>query len=283
MLALRNWTPLQQQLLAQQLTAFQQAEARRKLLREEIAAEVASDPQLLKLIRLLGIRDKVELHFVTPMPGAFTRPRASEILGDFLEKKNIRLTTDFSVARVDNERRVIVSWEEEEIRYDVLVSIPVNMGDACIKRSGMGNEFNYVPTDKETLRARDFDNIFVIGDATNLSSSKAGSVAHFQSEILYENFLDHIDGRPMRAKFDGHANCFIESGGGKGMLIDFNYDVEPLPGKFPFPGIGPFSLLEETKMNHYGKILFRWMYWHVLLRGLELPLESQMSMAGKRP
>ncbi len=231
----------------------------------------------------LGIRDKVELHFVTPMPGAFTRPRASEILGDFLEKKNIRLTTDFSVARVDNERRVIVSWEEEEIRYDVLVSIPVNMGDACIKRSGMGNEFNYVPTDKETLRARDFDNIFVIGDATNLSSSKAGSVAHFQSEILYENFLDHIDGRPMRAKFDGHANCFIESGGGKGMLIDFNYDVEPLPGKFPFPGIGPFSLLEETKMNHYGKILFRWMYWHVLLRGLELPLESQMSMAGKRP
>jgi sulfide:quinone oxidoreductase len=231
----------------------------------------------------LGIRDKVDLHFVTPLPGAFTRPKASAILGDFLEKKNIKLTTEFGIARVDNEKKAIVSWEEDEIPYDVLISIPTNMGDECIKRSDMGNEFNYVRTNKETLQAKDFDNIFVIGDATDLPSSKAGSVAHFQSEILFENFIDHAEGRPMRAQFDGHANCFIESGHGKGMLIDFNYDVEPLPGQFPFPGIGPFSLLSETKMNHYGKIMFRWMYWHLLLRGLELPMESQMSMAGKRP
>jgi sulfide:quinone oxidoreductase len=231
----------------------------------------------------LGIRDKVDLHFVTPLPGAFTRPKASAILGDFLEKKNIKLTTEFGIARVDNDKKAIVSWEEDEIPYDVLISISTNMGDECIKRSDMGNEFNYVRTNKETLQAKDFDNIFVIGDATDLSSSKAGSVAHFQSEILFENFIDHVEGRPMRAQFDGHANCFIESGHGKGMLIDFNYDVEPLPGQFPFPGIGPFSLLSETKMNHYGKIMFRWMYWHLLLRGLELPMESQMSMAGKRP
>ena len=231
----------------------------------------------------LGIRDKVDLRLVSPLPGAFTKPKAAGVLGDFLAKKNIHLTTEFGCQRVDSERKVLVSWEEEEIPYDVLVSIPTNMGDACIKRSGMGNEFNFIPTDKQTLRSRDFENIFVIGDATNLPSSKAGSVAHFESEILYENFLDHVDGRLMRARFDGHANCFIESGFGKGMLIDFNYNVEPLPGQFPFPGVGPFSLLHETKMNHYGKILFRWMYWHVLLRGLELPLESQMSMAGKRP
>jgi hypothetical protein len=70
----------------------------------------------------------------------------------------------------------------------------------------------------------------------------------------------------MRGRFDGHANCFIESGFGKGILIDFNYDTEPLPGKFPLPGIGPFSLLEETEMNHYGKIMFRWMYWNFLLK-----------------
>ena len=231
----------------------------------------------------LGIRDKVDLHFVTPLPGAFTRPKASSILGDFLDKKNIKLTTEFGIARVDNDKKAIVSWDEDEIPYDLLVSIPTNMGDECIKRSDLGNEFNFVKTNKETLQSRDFDNIFIIGDATDLPSSKAGSVAHFQSEILFENFIDHVEGRPMRAQFDGHANCFIESGHGKGILIDFNYDVEPLPGQFPFPGIGPFSLLSETKMNHYGKIMFRWMYWHLLLRGSELPMESQMSMAGKRP
>jgi len=229
-----------------------------------------------------GMRDKVDIYFVTPLPGAFTKPKASAILGDFLEKKNIKLITEFNIARIDNEEKKIVSWDETEIPFDVLVTIPTNKGDEAIARSGLGDELNFIPTDKHTLIAEGFDNIFVIGDATNLPSSKAGSVAHFQSDILFENFLDIIEGRKPSAKFDGHANCFIESGFGKCILIDFNYDTEPLPGKFPLPGIGPFSLLEETKMNHYGKMMFRWMYWHYLLKGVELPIESQMTMAGKR-
>ena len=229
-----------------------------------------------------GIRDKVDIHFVTPLPGAFTKPRASAILGDFLSKKNIKLTSEFNIARVDNETKSIISWDENKIPFDLLITIPTNMGDEAISRSGIGDEFNYVATDKGSLKASNFDNIFVIGDATDLPSSKAGSVAHFQSEILTENFLASVENREMTAKFDGHANCFIESGFGKGILIDFNYDTEPLPGKFPLPGIGPFSLLEETKMNHYGKLMFRWTYWNFLLKGLELPIESNMSMAGKR-
>ncbi|MHB1687776.1 MAG: type III sulfide quinone reductase, selenoprotein subtype [Ignavibacteriaceae bacterium] len=229
-----------------------------------------------------GIRDKVDIHFVTPLPGAFTKPKASEILGDFLSKKNIHLTTDFNIARVDNQNKKIISWDERDVPFDVLVTIPTNMGDEVIARSGMGDELNFIPTDKQTLQVEGYDNIFAIGDATNLPSSKAGSVAHFESEILFENFLSVIEGREPREKFDGHANCFIESGFGKGILIDFNYDTEPLPGKFPLPGVGPFSLLEETKMNHYGKVMFRWMYWNFLLKGLELPVESRMSMAGKR-
>lgn len=229
-----------------------------------------------------GIRDKVDLHLVTPLPGAFTKPRASAKLGDILNLKNIRITTEFNIARVDNENKKIVSWDDIEIPFDVLVTIPTNMGDEAIMRSGMGDELNFIPTDKATLRSKEYENIFVIGDATDLPSSKAGSVAHFQSDILLENILSAIEGRNLQASFDGHANCFIESGFGKGILIDFNYDTEPLPGKFPLPGVGPFSLLEETKMNHYGKVMFRWMYWNFLLKGLELPVDSHMSMAGKR-
>jgi sulfide:quinone oxidoreductase len=229
-----------------------------------------------------GIRDKVDIQFVTPLPGAFTKPRASEILGDFLDKKHIHLVSEFSIGRVDNERKTIVSWDEHEVPFDALVTIPTNMGNEAIARSGLGDELSFVPTDKQTLQSEQFENIFVIGDATNLPSSKAGSVAHFQSDILYENLLSVIEGRQPEEQFDGHANCFIESGFGKGILIDFNYDTEPLPGKFPLPGVGPFSLLEETKMNHYGKVMFRWMYWNFLLKGLELPIESHMSMAGKR-
>ncbi len=229
-----------------------------------------------------GIRDKVELNLVTPLSGAFTKPKASQILGDLLSRKRINVTPDFGLARVDSKEKKLVGWDDTEVGYDLLVSVPTNMGDPCIGRSGLGDELNYVPTDKQTLLAKGLDNVFVIGDATNLPSSKAGSVVHFQSEVLFENFLEHIDKRPMPARFDGHTNCFIESGFGKGLLIDFNYETEPLPGEFPLPGVGPFSLLQESSMNHYGKLMFRWVYWNVLLRGLELPIGSAMSMAGKR-
>ena len=229
-----------------------------------------------------GLRDKVEIEYVTPLPGAFTKPKAAELLGDFLDRKNIKLTSEFALASVDSEANKIVSWDEREVPYDLLISVPVNKGDEAIARSGFGDELNYVPTDKHTLRSKVADNIFVIGDATDLPSSKAGSVAHFQADILFENLQAAIDERPLPAKFDGHANCFIESGFNKGLLIDFNYETEPLPGKFPLPGIGPFALLEETRMNHYGKMMFRWVYWNLLLRGTELPIESAMTMAGKR-
>lgn len=229
-----------------------------------------------------GRRNKVEIEYVTPLSGAFTKPRASALLGDFLTRKNIHLTPDFAIARVESEARKIVSWDEREVPYDLLVTVPTNMGDESIARSGFGDELNFIPTDKHTLRSKVRDNIFVLGDATDLPASKAGSVAHFQADILFENLLAAIDERPLPAHFDGHANCFIESGFNQGLLIDFNYETEPLPGKFPLPGIGPFSLLEETKMNHYGKMMFRWVYWNLLLRGAELPIEAEMTMAGKR-
>lgn len=229
-----------------------------------------------------GIRDKVDITFVTPLPGAFTKPKASQFLGNFLEKKGVNLEPEFAIERVDSDARKIISYDEREVEYDLLVTIPTNMGDEVIGRSGLGDDLNFVPTDPKTLRAKNYENIFVLGDATNLPSSKAGSVAHFQSQVLFENILRAIDKRPLLPHFDGHANCFIESGFGKGILIDFNYDVEPLPGKFPLPGVGPFSLLEETKMNHWGKMMFRWVYWNLLLKGAELPIEAQMNMAGKR-
>lgn len=229
-----------------------------------------------------GIRDKVDITYVTLMSGAFTRPIASKMLGDLLEEKNIKVVTDFYTERIDNENKQLVSYDERTVDFDILTIVPVNMGSRIIENSDMGDDMGFVPTDKHTLKSEKWDNVFVLGDAANLPTSKAGSVAHFAADILFENLVNDIEGRPMTAKFDGHANCYIETGYGKGALIDFNYDTEPLPGTFPLPGIGPFGLLKNTKINHYGKVMFRWMYWHILLKGRELPVEPLMSMAGKK-
>ncbi len=229
-----------------------------------------------------GMRDKVNIKFVTPMSGAFTKPRASKVLGGLLKEKNIEIVPDFYIEKVDNENQKIVSYDEQEVHFDCLVTIPVHKGDPMIGRSGLGDDMDFALTDKYTLRSDKFENIFILGDAANIPTSKAGSVVHFASEIVFENLMCAIENRPLTGKFDGHSNCYIETGFGKGALIDFNYDTEPLPGHFPFPGIGPFGLLKETRMNHYGKLLFRWMYWHILLKGKEMPISAHMTMAGKK-
>jgi len=229
-----------------------------------------------------GIRNKVDITYVTPLPGAFTKPIATKMLSRLLEEKNINVIPDFYLESVDQKEKKIKSYDGREIPFDVLTIVPVNKGDDMVERSGMGDDLNFIPTDKHTLRSEEHENIFVLGDASNIPTSKAGSVVHFASEVLFDNLMCAIKGRALRAKFDGHANCYIETGFGKGSLIDFNYETEPLPGTYPLPGIGPFGLLQNTKMNHYGKVIFRWIYWHMLLKGKELPIENEMSMAGKK-
>jgi sulfide:quinone oxidoreductase len=229
-----------------------------------------------------GLRDKTELVYVTPLSGAFTKPIASRVLGHLLDEKGIKVVTDFNISHVDNEQHKIVSWDGKEVDYDLLVTVPTNMGDAAIERSGLGDELNFVATDRHTLQSKQHPNIFVLGDATDLPSSKAGSVAHFQSEVLSENIRRYIKGEPLELQFDGHANCFIESGYGKASLIDFNYDLQPVEGKYPLPGIGPFSLLRETRLNHFGKLAFKWIYWNLLLKAVPMPgVGHHMSRLGK--
>ncbi|MCB0487954.1 MAG: NAD(P)/FAD-dependent oxidoreductase [Cyclobacteriaceae bacterium] len=230
-----------------------------------------------------GIREKVDISYVTPLPGAFTKPKATAMLSRLLKEKGITVIPDFYLERVDEDRKVLISYDEVEVPFDLLVSVPVNKGDEAIERSNMGDEdgLNFIPTDKETLKSKKYDNVFVIGDATNVPASKAGSVAHFEGEILLENILSYINGEPLEARFDGHSNCFIETGFGKASLIDFNYDTEPLPGVFPWPVIGPMGLLKINRANHLGKLMFKWVYWHMLLTGKKLPVSTHMSMAGK--
>ena len=229
-----------------------------------------------------GIRDKVEMTYVTPLPGAFTKPIAAAALGDMLGKRKITVEPDYIIERVDEDAKAIYSYDEREIPFDLLVTVPLNMGADFVGRSGLGDELNFVTVDKGTLQSTKFGNVFALGDATNAPTSKAGAVAHYELDLFPENFLQLIAGKEMTHTFDGHATCFVESGRGKGLLIDFNYDVEPLPGSFPIPVLGPMRLLKETRLNHLGKLGFRFAYWWLLLPGRYLPISPYLSMRGKR-
>ncbi len=221
-----------------------------------------------------GLRSKVELILATPLSGAFTKPKAAAALSGLLKEKEIHVVPEFAVSDVDPGRGKLISYDNKEVHYDLLVSVPVNKGAEVIGRSGMGDELNYVETDKQTLQARNWPNVWVIGDASDVPTAKAGSVAHFMGEVLVENLCHAIHGQPLPGAFDGHANCFIESGAGRALLIDYSYTVEPLPGRYPWPALGPFPLLRESALNHWGKLGLKWLYWHLLLPG-RLPLPAR--------
>jgi sulfide:quinone oxidoreductase len=229
-----------------------------------------------------GMRDRVELVYATPLSGAFTKPIASQILDTLLEERNIKVEADYMIERAEPDAKKIVSYDEREVDYDLLVSVPLNMGAEVVEKSGLGDELNFSPVDKHTFLSDKYANIFVLGDASNAPTSKAGSVAHFAIDLWGENFMQYIEGKEMTHPFDGHANCFIESGYNKGFLIDFNYEVEPLPGAYPLPVVGPFKLLGESWLNHIGKLAFRSIYWNILMRGYGFPLPATMQMTGKR-
>jgi sulfide:quinone oxidoreductase len=234
-------------------------------------------------LRKRGIRKKTEITFATPLDGAFTKPVASAHLGDLLERKGIKLETEFAAGEVDGGAGVLRSFDGRELPFDLLATVPLHGGAAYVERSpGLGDALGFVPTDPATLQAKVKENVFVLGDATDLPTSKAGSVAHFEGEVLAENVARYLAGREPLPEFDGHANCFIETGFHRALLIDFNYETEPLPGRFP-TRFGPLPLLKESHVNHLGKLAFEWMYWHALLPGRGIPgVGTHMPTAGKR-
>jgi sulfide:quinone oxidoreductase len=235
------------------------------------------------------MRDRVELTYVTPLDGAFTKPVAAARLGGMLEERGIELVTEFNTGEVvapeaegsDGTGR-LVSYDEREVPFDLAVVIPLHGGQPYVGRSpGLGDELDFIPTDQHTLQSTVAPNVFAIGDAASIPASKAGSVTHFEGEVLVENLQRFLAGEELDASYDGHANCFIETGFHKAMLIDFNYDQEPVGGHFPGP-VG-MPLMKESRLNHLGKLMFQWFYWHVLLPGRDVPgIGPDMPSAGKR-
>ncbi|MGH2835454.1 MAG: type III sulfide quinone reductase, selenoprotein subtype [Solirubrobacteraceae bacterium] len=235
-------------------------------------------------LRRRGVREDVQITLATPLDGAFTKPVASERLGSLLAQKDIAVEAEFATGRVDGERRRLYSFDEREIDYDLLVAIPVHEGAEFVARSpGLGDPLGFVAADRHTLRSAVAENVFAIGDATDAPTSKAGSVTHFEGEVVAENVCRTLAGDELVGSYDGHVNCFIETGFHKALLIDFDYEHEPLPGRFPDPHLGPLPLMAESRLNHLAKLAFQPLYWHVLLQGHDIPgVASQFAGADQQ-
>ena len=229
-----------------------------------------------------GVRDKVEIEFVTPIDNIFTKPVAAKALRAFADKKNIKVTPYFDLAKVNANEKTIESHKGDKVGYDLLVAIPPNFGDKAITDSGMGDPMGYMQVDQLYPESSECRTGSMCWGMPPTCPPPKQVRWHTTCPIRWwKTWFVRLRAMKHYRTFDGHATCFLASGFEKAILLDFNYEVEPLSGKFPFPGMGPFSLLEDTFGNYWGKMMFKWVYWNLMMKGLDLPLEAQMNIAGK--
>ncbi len=126
-----------------------------------------------------GIRDRIEISLVTPYIGAFTKPNANRALSRVADTKGIKVVPNLAISSVDAAQETSHTFDGRTVEYDLLCAIPPNLGPAVIDDSELGDGAGYAVTDRRTLMSRKADCIDLLGDNTNVATSKAGSVAHF--------------------------------------------------------------------------------------------------------
>ena len=200
---------------------------------------------LIDYFKQRGIWDDVHLHYTYPIGRTHSLEPVAKWATPEFDRLGVTYETLFNMKEVTTD--TVISEEGSEEKFDLLVTVPAHKGMQVIEDAGMGAA-GFIPTDRQRLNMEGRENVFVIGDTTNLPISKAGSTAHFEAEALAENIASMVSIGTATRDYDGKVFCFIEAGEGKATYAMFNYQNPPDP-KEPTAGI------------HWFKTAYNKMYW----------------------
>ncbi len=200
-----------------------------------------------------GVRDKVKIKYHYPLNRIHTIENVAKWAKPEFERMGVEYETLFNVREVDAKNRIVKSEEGTEFAYDLLIAIPPHRGMEVIERDKLGDG-GWIPTDRHTLGMVGRDNVFVLGDTTNLPVSKTGSAAHFEAEVAAENIASIIKIGTTVREYDGKVYCFIEAGHDRATYAMFNY-------------LNPPDLKAPNRSMHWFKMSYNQMYW-TSVRGL---------------
>lgn len=209
------------------------------------------------LLRRRGIRRATTIRYLSPLERAFPIAEAAELVEPILERRGIELLPFFNLEEVDPAGRRLFSLEGETVDYDLAILVPPHRGAALVDDSGLGDSGGWIPTDPRTLRVRGYRRLFALGDATDLPISKAGSTAHFESEVVAEQVAAAIEGRapdPRRGTYGGRVVCFLRLGGHRATIIQFDADHRP-------------QVSRPSRWWHMARWAFERAYWSTIRHG----------------
>jgi sulfide:quinone oxidoreductase len=197
--------------------------------------------------RKRGLREDIDITYTYPIQRSHGLETVANWARNRFEERDIELETFCNPDEVDPAAQTLHTMEGTEIEYDLLVTIPPHTGDPLIAEAGLGED-GWIPVDKHTLEADTADDVYAIGDAADIPTSKAGSVAHYEAGVVADRLAARVRGHVPTATFDGKTVCFIEAGMDEASFVEFAYGEEPY-------------VREPSQLLHWGKLAYNETYW----------------------
>jgi sulfide:quinone oxidoreductase len=216
--------------------------------------------------RRQGVRDKTTLVFASGGPGIFAVEKYAKTLRGVVARKGIdaRFRTDLTEIRPATREAVfrqLDTGEEIVLRYDLIHVTPPQSAPDFVRHSPLANADGWVDVDKHTLRHARYPNIFALGDASSLPTSKTGAAVRKQAPVLVQNLLASMRGGPLPGRYDGYTACPLVTGYGRLVMAEFDYDLQPQE-TFPFD-----QSKERRSMYLLKKYALPELYWRMIMKG----------------
>ncbi len=206
-------------------------------------------------LRGRGLREKTEIHYTYPIPKVFGIDTVAQPMQRLMGERGVTVHVPFNVDKIDPAAKTIKAVEGETLAYDLLIAIPPHRGADFVGVSALGDKGNWIPTDKFSLLAEGKQNVFVLGDATNIPISKAGSTADYEAEVVTQNVAALARGEAPTARYEGRVYCWIMTGLAQATYIKFDYLHPPHP---PTPSFA----------HYWNKVIYNRTYWDLTARAL---------------
>ena len=216
--------------------------------------------------RRQGVRDKTTIIFATANAGIFQVEKYAKTLRAVVARKGIdaRYRTNLVEIRPETKEAVFKNLDTNEetiVHFDLIHVTPPQSAPDFVRQSPLANADGWVDVDKATLRHTKYPNVFALGDASSLPTSKTGAAIRKQAPVLVKNLAAAIHGKPLTASYDGYAACPLVTGYGKVVMAEFDYDLTPKESS-------PFDQSKERRtmwwVKKYGLPA---LYWRMIMKG----------------
>ena len=216
-----------------------------------------------------NVFDNTEIQYWSGGTRLFGVDKYEKTLKQVAERDKVQMNFFTKLVEIDgpNKKAKFVGIGEQnkdkvyDVEFDMIHVTPPQSAPDFVRNSSIANEAGWVDVDKHTLQHLKYKNIFSLGDASSLPTSRTGAAIRKQAPVLVKNLLAVMEGKELNEKYNGYTSCPVVTGYGKLVLCEFDYNNQPTE-TFPID-----QSKERWSMYQLKKKVLPWLYWNKILPG----------------